>query len=88
MLADREFPPLVIYLMWLEYTRLAKKVAEAAILGSSIDKSDKGLRETLARRLSDQPGQQFATLETLDDARNLFEKAQEPNDLLSGARNR
>ena len=81
MLADREFPPLVIYLMWLEYTRLAKEVAAAAILGSSIDKSTNGLRETLARRLSDQPSQPLVTLETLDDARSLLNKAHEPNDL-------
>ena len=83
MLADREFPPLMIYLMWLEYTRLAKEVAAAAILGSSIDKLTKG--ET--GRLSDQPGQSFVTLETLDDARSLLEKAHEPDDLLPDARN-
>jgi len=81
MLADREFPPLVIYLMWLEYTRLAKEVAAATILGSSIDKSTNGLCETLARRLSDQPSQPLVTLETLDDARSLLNKAHEPNDL-------
>jgi hypothetical protein len=86
MLADREFPPLMIYLVWLEYTRLAKEVAAAAILGSSINKSTKGLRET--RRLSDRPDQPFVTLETLDDARSLLESAHEPDDLLPGARNR
>lgn len=86
MLADREFPPLMIYLMWLEYTRLAKEVAAAAILGSSTDKPTQGLREP--GRLSDQPGQPFVTPETLDDARSLLEKAQEPDDLLPGARNR
>jgi hypothetical protein len=88
MLADREFPPLMIYLMWLEYTRLSKEVAAAAILAPSIDKSTKGLRETLARRLSDQPGQPFVTLETSDEASSLLEKAHEPDDLLPGARNR
>ena len=81
MLADREFPPLMIYLMWLEYTRLAKEVAAAAILGSSIDRSTAGLRETLPRRLSDRPHQPFVTPETLDDARSLLEKAHEPDDL-------
>jgi hypothetical protein len=88
MLADREFPPLMIYLMWLEYTRLAKEVAAAATLGPLIDRSTKGLRETLARRLSDQPGQPFVTLETLDDARSLLENAREPDDLLIGVFNR
>jgi hypothetical protein len=36
MLAQHEKPPLMLYLIWLEYTQLAKQIAFAAIQGSSI----------------------------------------------------
>lgn len=39
MLARREQPPLMLYLIWSEYTRLAKQIAAAAIFGASIDRS-------------------------------------------------
>jgi hypothetical protein len=41
MLARGEQPPLMLYLVWSEYTRLAKQIAAAAIFGSSIDRSAK-----------------------------------------------
>jgi len=41
MLARREQPPLMLYLVWSEYTRLAKQIAAAAIFGASIDRSAK-----------------------------------------------
>jgi hypothetical protein len=41
MLANGEQPPLMLYLVWSEYTRLAKQVAAAAVFGSSIDRSPK-----------------------------------------------
>ena len=34
-------PPLMLYLIWSEYTRLAKQVAEAAIFGASLYRSTK-----------------------------------------------
>ena len=34
MLANGEQPPLMLYLVWSEYTRLAKQIAAAAIFGS------------------------------------------------------
>jgi hypothetical protein len=34
-------PPLMLYLVWSEYTRLAKPVAEAAIFGASVSRSAK-----------------------------------------------
>jgi hypothetical protein len=34
-------PPLMLYLVWSEYTRRAKQVAAAAVFGSSIDRSTK-----------------------------------------------
>lgn len=39
MLANGEQPPLMLNLVWSEYTRLAKQIAAAAILGGSIDRS-------------------------------------------------
>ena len=39
MLAKEEQPPLMLYLIWSEYTRLAKQIAAAAIFGASINRS-------------------------------------------------
>ncbi len=39
MLANQTQPPLMLYLIWSEYTRLAKQIAAAAILGASIGRS-------------------------------------------------
>lgn len=41
LLSDGEQPPLMLYLVWSEYTRLAKPIAEAAILGTSPNRSTK-----------------------------------------------
>jgi len=46
MLAQREKPPLMFYLVWLEYTQLAKQIATAAIHGSS---TGRATAETMAR---------------------------------------
>lgn len=39
MLVRHEKPPLMVYLIWPEYTRLAKEIAIAATYGSSIDRA-------------------------------------------------
>ena len=39
MLASGEQPPLLLYLIWSEYTRLAKQITAAAIFGTSADRS-------------------------------------------------
>jgi hypothetical protein len=41
MLARAEQPPLMLYLIWSEYTRLAKQIAAAVIFGASTDGSAK-----------------------------------------------
>lgn len=41
LLSRGEQPPLMCYLIWSEYTRLAKQIAAAAIFGASIDRSTK-----------------------------------------------
>jgi hypothetical protein len=39
LLAKGHKPPLMFYLIWIEYTRLSKVIAASAIFGSSIDRS-------------------------------------------------
>lgn len=41
LLTNRQRPPLMLYLVWSEYTRLSKQVAAATVFGSSIDRSAK-----------------------------------------------
>ena len=41
MLSRGEQPPLMLYLIWSEYTRLSKSIAAAAIFGPSINRSAK-----------------------------------------------
>jgi len=41
MLANAEQPPLMLYLIWSNYTQLAKNVAAATVFGSSIDRATK-----------------------------------------------
>jgi hypothetical protein len=41
MLANGEQPPLMLFLTWFEYTRLAKAIAGAALLGPSLERSER-----------------------------------------------
>jgi hypothetical protein len=41
LLADGKQPPLMFYLIWSDYTRLAKHVAAATVFGSSINRAAK-----------------------------------------------
>jgi hypothetical protein len=41
LIANKQQPPLVLYLVWSEYTRLAKQITAAAVFGSSINRSAK-----------------------------------------------
>jgi hypothetical protein len=50
MLMRHEKPPLMLYLIWLEYTRLAKEIAIAATHRSSESKAaPEAVAETMAR---------------------------------------
>ena len=62
MLAAGEQPPLMLNLIWSEYTRLAKQVAAAAIFGSSVDRSAK---------LVALPADLISRFETAKDPRDL-----------------
>jgi hypothetical protein len=41
LLASGKQPPLMLYLIWSDYTRLSKRIAAAAVFGSSINRSAK-----------------------------------------------
>jgi hypothetical protein len=75
MLVERQKPPLMLYLVWSEYSRLAKEIASAAIYGSSIERA----REYFERDFAERPGELKAVLSAI----NRLEGAQDPDDLLA-----
>jgi hypothetical protein len=81
MLTERERPPLMLYLVWSEYTRLAKEIASAAIYGSSIERSIEKDREQLAQKLTGQPAELKTALAALTETMNRLEAAEDPEDL-------
>lgn len=83
MLVERQYPPLMVYLIWLEYTRLAKEIASAAIYGSSIDKAETRDREHFTRELAGSPAELASALDALTDTMVRLRGAHEPDDLLS-----
>lgn len=82
MLVERQYPPLMVYLSWLEYTRLAKEIASAAIYGSSIDKAETRDREHFTRELASRPAELASALDALTDTMGRLRGAHEPDDLL------
>jgi hypothetical protein len=82
MLVERQFPPLMVYLIWLEYTRMAKEIASVAIYGSSIDKAETRNREHFTRKLAGRPAQLASALDALADTMGRLRSAHEPDDLL------
>lgn len=82
MLSEQEKPPLLFYLIWTEYTRLAKEIASAAFFGSSIDRAIEQRRETLCAELVASPAELTAALEDLRDTMASFEQARDPDDIV------
>ena len=82
MLAEREKPPLMLYLIWTEYTRLAKEVASAAFFGSSIERATDGRREVLNREFAGRPDELNSALDELTETMAGFESARDPGDLV------
>jgi hypothetical protein len=82
MLVERQYPPLMVYLIWLEYTRLAKEIASAAIYGSSIDKAETRDREHFTRNLAGRPAELASALDALTDTMGRLRGANDPDDLL------
>jgi hypothetical protein len=62
LLASGEKPPLMLYLVWSEYTRLSKQVAAAAVFGPSNDR---------AAKLSALPAQLIPRFEAAQDPIDL-----------------
>jgi hypothetical protein len=81
MLARREKPPLMLYLVWLEYTQLAKTIASAAIYGAAIDRGTARDRELPRRDLADRPSELKTAPAELTEAMARFESARDPDDL-------
>jgi hypothetical protein len=81
MLAERQKPPLMLYLAWSEYTRLAKEVACAAIYGASIERAMEQDRERLTREFAERPEELNAALAALAATVDRLAKAEDPEEL-------
>jgi hypothetical protein len=81
MLAERGNPPLMLYLIWTEYTRLAKEVAAAALFGSSIERAIAGRREVLRSKFAGRPAELNSALDELAETMASFGRARDPDDL-------
>ena len=66
MLAQQEKPPLMLYLIWLEYTQLAKQIATAA---------------TFKRDLADRTSEPKAAQAALTETMARLDRALDPDDL-------
>jgi len=77
MLTEQHKPPLMLYLIWSEYTRLAKEIASAAIYGASIEQA----REALELQLPERPAELKAALAALPETIGRLEAAEDPEDL-------
>lgn len=68
MLARHDKPPLMLYLIWLEYTQLAKEIATAAMLRSSTEPAQTRGRREFKRAA---PTETMAQLERARDPEDL-----------------
>jgi hypothetical protein len=83
MLLEREKPPLMLYLIWAEYTRLAKEIASAAFFGSSIDQAIDHRGDVLNREFAGRPDELNSALKELAETVANFESARDPDDPIS-----
>ena len=82
MLAEGETPPLMLNLLWTEYTRLAKEVAAAAFFGSSIEQAIAGRGDVLKSEFAGRPEELDSALDELAETMASFERARDPGDLI------
>jgi hypothetical protein len=82
MLQAKERPPLMLHLIWQDYTRLAKEIASAAIFGPVIDKTIARRREMLEQEFAGRPAELDAAIAELTETMASFAAAREPDDLL------
>ncbi len=71
MLARHQPPPLMIYLIWAEYTRLSRIIASAAIFGASNDNAGE-----VKRKLAEGP----LGIAVVAEAKARLERALDPDD--------
>jgi hypothetical protein len=81
MLTERKKPPLMLYLAWSEYTRLAKEIACAAVYGTSIERAMEQDRERLTREFAERPEELTAALAALAATVDRLAKAEDPEEL-------
>jgi hypothetical protein len=79
MLQAREKPPLMLHLIWQDYTRLAKEIASAAIFGPAIEKTIARRRATLEQEFAGHPAELAAAIAELTDTMASFAAAREPD---------
>jgi hypothetical protein len=82
MLVKNMKPPLMMYLIWSQYTCLAKEIATASIYGSSIDRTLEWEREHFKKSLAGKPDELKRALTALSDTRSRLKRAEDPQDLL------
>jgi hypothetical protein len=81
MLVERAKPPLMLYLIWAEYTRLSKEVASAAFFGSPIDRAIDRRHEVLELEFAGRSAELVSALDELSETMAGFESARDPEDL-------
>jgi hypothetical protein len=80
MLANHDFPPLMFYLVWKTFTRLAKEIAIASIYGSSLDRASKDDKRRFQTTWQSRPQEQPAATLTAEGVARLL-AAFDPTDL-------
>jgi hypothetical protein len=73
----------MLYLIWAEYTRLAKEIASAAFFGSSIERAIAERREVLKSEFAGRPDELSSALDELAETMASFERARDPDDRIS-----
>jgi hypothetical protein len=82
MLQAGQKPPLMLNLVWQNYTGLAKEIASATIFGPAIEKTVAWRREMLEKEFAERPAELEIAIVELQDAISCFTAAHKPDDLL------
>ena len=81
MLAERQKPPLMLYLVWSDYTRLAKEIACAAVYGPSLERALEKERARLGQELAGKPAELNAAFAALSETMDGLARAEDPEEL-------
>jgi hypothetical protein len=82
MLRTNEKPPLMLYLVWQNYTMLSKEVASATLFGPSTERTIARRKKMLEAEFAERPIELEAALAELKETLSRFDAAQEPDGLL------